>query len=184
MLSLFSSTLVAAAPAQVIIIRHGEKSLTGPDLDPRGYQRAQDLVEFFKTDKAMLQYGTPAAIYAMEPKHEGNPNKTPSSLRAVETVQPLANALNLTIRDNAINTDYEAVVSEVMQNPQYNGRMVLICWEHKNIPPMAEAFGATTAPEKWDKKIFDRVWVLNFKNGRFVSFEDLPENLLPGDSAN
>lgn len=46
---LFIHLNVLAAPAEIILIRHGEKS-GGSELNERGWQRARELVEFFKKD--------------------------------------------------------------------------------------------------------------------------------------
>jgi len=170
-----------ATPAQVIIIRHAEKQKNGNDLSARGFQRADALVGLFERDSDVLKFGLPAAIYAMEPRNSGTSGET--SLRAIETIQPLASALNLPIHSDYVKSDYAAMVQEIMTDPAYNGRMVLICWEHKVIPPMAEAFGASQVPSSWGKGVYDRLWLLTFKNGQ-VAFADLPQRLLPGDSNN
>ncbi len=165
-----------AAPAQVIIIRHGEKPDSGPDLDERGYQRAQALVGYFQNNPAVTQFGPPAAIYAMDPKREGG------SMRAIETVQPLAQALGLSVNTDYTRKQIQPLVSDIMSNPAYDGKMVLICWEHSVIPDIAQAFGWTAAPRSWPGNAFDRTWILTFQGDQVVNFVDAPQNLLPGDS--
>src|SRR5665213_1161111 len=83
------NAVASATPAQIVIIRHGEKPKSGPDLDARGYQRAHALVGFFEKNPAMLRFGRPVAIYAMAPKTQVDPSDDEGSLRAIETVQPL-----------------------------------------------------------------------------------------------
>jgi hypothetical protein len=170
----------AAAPAQVIIIRHGEKPASGPDLDEQGYARAQALVDFFEHAPSVTRFGPPAAIYAMDPKDADG------SQRPIETVTPLADALHL-----AIDADYKRekipeLVHDVMTNAAADGRTVLICWEHKAIPDIARAFGVASPPD-WKGKVFDRAWVLTYKGtveGSAVwDFADVPEHVLPGDSS-
>ena len=52
------------------------------------------------------------------------------------------------------------------------------------IPSIVQSFGYNDAPSKWNKEVFDRLWVLHFKGNQVSSFEDLPQDLLPGDSKN
>jgi hypothetical protein len=166
-----------AAPAQVIIIRHGEKPSTGNELSPQGFQRADALVGFFEHNPAVTQYGAPVAIYAMDPKDADG------SLRPIETVTPLANALGLTIDHDYVKDQLPALVSDIMANPAYDGKMVLICWEHKVIPTLVQDFGWSAAPDAWSGSVFDQAWVLDFDGGKVSSFQIVPEHLLPGDSA-
>ncbi len=165
-----------AAPAQVIIIRHGEKPPSGPDLDEQGYARAQALVGFFQNNPAVTQFGTPAAIYAMDPK---GPN---GSMRAIETVTPLAQALGQSIDTDYKRKDIPQLVQDILGNPAYDGKMVLICWEHSVIPDIVDAFGWTSAPQSWAGSSFDRAWVLDFTGSQVTGFTDVPEHVLPVDS--
>jgi len=167
----------AAAPAQVIIIRHAEKPDTGNQLNERGFQRANALVDFFEHAPAVTKYGTPAAIYAMAPKGPDG------SVRPIQTVTPLAKDLGLAIKTPYQREQLDRLVQDIMGNPDYQGRMVLICWEHKVIPEMAQDFGGTSAPDFWAGEVFDRAWILNFTGDRVTSFQDAPEHVLPGDSA-
>lgn len=178
LLALALSAPALGAPAQVVIIRHGEKPATGNELDPQGWQRAQALVGFFETDPAVIRYGTPAAIYAMAPK---GPDGT---LRPIETVTPLAQHLGLTIDEDYTKKEMPQVVADIMGNPAYDGRMVLICWEHKAIPELVRDFGWTQGPDQWPGgDVYDRAWILNFTGDQVTSFQDIPEHVLPGDSA-
>jgi hypothetical protein len=185
-LSIFANATAFATPAQVILIRHAEKPPTGPDLNDRGYQRANALVGFFLNNPAMTEFGTPVAIYAMAVKTGAaqDGSALESSKRPIETVTPLAQKLGLTIHDNFAKTDVDATVADIMNNPAYDGHMVLICWEHNMIPLFAQAFGAKTAPTSWDDTVFDRAWVITFSGASVTSFQNLPQHLLPGDSEN
>jgi len=169
---------VFAAPAQVIIIRHAEKPPSGNELDARGWQRAQALVGFFETNTSVTRYGTPAAIYAMNPKKPGG------SVRAIQTVTPLAEDLGLEIQHPYTKHELGKVVDAILTNHDYDRRMVLVCWEHGVIPDLVKAFGWDRAPDTWEDPIYDRAWILNFSGDKVVSFEDIPQHLLPGDSAN
>jgi hypothetical protein len=171
------ATQAWATPAQVLIIRHAEKAATGHDLSSQGQARAQALVGFFENNPEVTQYGTPAAIYAMSSENGTRTN------RPVETVQPLAQALGLTIQQ-IVEADSSSMVNDILTNPAYDGKMVLICWVHQDISDIANQLGATQAPKKWDKKAYDRVWEIDYSDGQVSSFQDLPQQLMPGDSTN
>ncbi len=166
-----------ATPAEVILIRHGEKPPVGNELDPRGWQRANALVDYFITNPALTRYGTPVAIYPMAQMKAG------SSIRAIQTVTPLAQKLGITLNLNFTRDEYAKAAQDILDNPKYDGKMVLICWEHNVIPDFAAALGLVGGPTTWDSAIYDRTWVLDFVAGKPVQFSDLPQHLLPGDSA-
>ncbi|HEX4048351.1 MAG TPA: histidine phosphatase family protein [Elusimicrobiota bacterium] len=178
MAALAASALPArAAPAQVIIIRHGEKPDTGPDLDAQGYQRAAALVGFFESNPAVTRYGPPVAIYAMDPKDEDG------SMRPIETVTPLADALKLTIDHDYLKDQLPQLVSDIMADKDYDGKMVLVCWEHKVIPDLVRDFGWESPPKWPGGSVFDQAWILDFDaSGTVSSFQVVPEHVLPGDS--
>lgn len=183
---LMCSISAFAAPAQVILIRHGEKPAQGNELNAQGFQRANALVKYFQTDPAVTRYGTPVAIYAMAPK-----NAT-GSIRAIQTVTPLAAALKLTINKDYMRDQADELVKAIMENPEYDGRMVLVCWEHSVLVDIAAALAAyggsdqavkDALPVSWAGQVFDRAWVLSFTGNKVTSFLDAPEHVLPGDSA-
>jgi len=165
-----------AAPARVVVMRHAEKPDSGNQLNEQGFKRAEALVGFFKTSPDMAKYGAPAAIYAMAPKGEDG------TLRPIQTVTPLAGSLGLSIITAYNKKHVEEMAAEIMANPAYEGHTVVISWAHDGIPDVVRALGWVDAPDKWPGKVFDRVWILDFRDGKAVSFMDLPEHLLPGDS--
>lgn len=171
-----------AEPAQVILIRHAEKQPGEPVLSAKGYKRAALLKDFFLEEAAVTQYGAPAAIYAAAPKNED------SSIRSIQTVTPLAKVLGLDIDDSYTRGQTGKLVREIMETPAYDGRMVLVCWQHDNLVKIAYGLAEynnsprVNIPLVWDDGSFDRVWILDLKNGRVTAFKDIPQRLLPGDS--
>lgn len=149
-----------AAPAQILIIRHAEKPDKGNDLSPEGYEHAQKLVAYFEHDAAVTRYGTPFAIFAMDHSSDDE------SRRPVETVTPLATALGLKIHDKFGKNDLKEISQKVLNDPKYDGKMVLICWEHHVIPNLARELGAKDAPGTWDDNDFTSVWELDFENDK------------------
>ena len=169
----FLATISKASPAQVILIRHGEKPEEGNELNARGRQRAQALVNYFKSNPAVTRYGTPVAIYAMG---QHGPS---GSMRPIQTVTPLAQSLGLNLLTSYTKNEVTDLAEEILGNHDYDGKMVLICWEHKMIPAIVQALGYANTPEFPDT--YDRTWVLSFVHGEADSLQILPQALLSGD---
>lgn len=167
--------MAIAQPAEVIIIRHAEKPPEGNDLSQKGRERAGALVAYFLETPELLEFKTPVAIYAPKVVHE-------HSARSSETVAPLAAALHMPINESFRKEDTQKLANEILHNRRYDGRMVLISWDHKMIPLIAKAFGADGAPDKWHGEAFDRTWIIKFSPGSAPAFQDLPQKLMFGDS--
>lgn len=176
-LMVFWCGVALAMPAQVIVIRHGEKPPVGDNLTVKGQERAEALVPYFLNTPALTQYGPPIAIYAEAP------NDGVTATRAMETCSPLAKALGIPVLTPYTRDQYVPLAQDILNNPQYSGKMVLICWEHKNIPPLVNALGIQPMPAPWAGNVFDRTLVLTYRpDGKIVSFQSLPQQLMYGDS--
>jgi hypothetical protein len=192
-------------PNQILIIRHGEKlgdpkkdDDGGRNLSIRGSARAVALPSLFSHAMPQLsckfhaheegfvgeyrqiplkgaapRFSTPNHIFATAPSK--------NSKRPLETVLPLATALNLPVYDSVKDDDLgiKKMVNAVLN--EFPGQVVLICWHHGKIPEIAKALGIAKPP-KWDGKVFDRVWQVTFPRGK-ATLTDLPQMLLYGDSA-
>lgn len=165
-----------AKPARIIIIRHAEKPAEGNELSLKGRQRAAALVPYILETPELLKDVPLVAIYAQGPKKEG------SSVRSIQTVKGIAEAAKLTVIDKFTRDDFPAMFAEIRKNPAYDGKTVLICWEHKVIPDIATAFGVENPPHRWHGDSYDRTWVITFK-GDEVRFQNLPQRLMFGDAA-
>jgi hypothetical protein len=170
-----------ATPAQVLIIRHAEKPDSGDNLSPQGVARAKAYVEYFQTNPAVLQYGTPVAIYAMQASSSDGGQDSDLSLRPVETVTPLAQALGLQVQSQFQKDDVQGLVNDILSNADYDGKMVLICWEHKVIQTIAVQFGVTPTPDAWPGSVFDQVWEIDFSGNQVSNFTEFQEHLMPWD---
>lgn len=175
----FSAQAAFAVPAQVLIIRHGEKiDDINPHLSAKGKARAIKLAKMFLKDERFNQFGPPVAVYAASPKTDD------SSVRPQETVTPLARALGQKIILRYNKKEFAELSEAIYNDPAYNGRTVVIAWVRQTIPDLASAFYATGVPKKWDDGAFDRVWQIKFKDGRNAGrLHDLPQHLFPSDSA-
>jgi hypothetical protein len=169
-------TATAAAPAQVLIIRHAEKPADdkGDHLSDQGRVRAAALPKLFTNDDRFTEFGTPVAIYA------ASPVRKKGSVRSIETVEPLAKQNGQTIITKFTSDDYKAAAKEILSTSAYSGKTVLIAWPNDEIPKLAKAFGVKK-PGGWPKEVFDRVWKIRFKENT-REFSNLPQKLLPGDT--
>jgi len=152
----------APGPAQIILIRHAEKPADpkDPHLSRAGVRRAERLVSFVTTDPAMTRLGLPVAVFATRTtKHD-------DGQRTQETVAPLARALKLPVQTPYLGKDYAALAKLILANPAYAGKTVLICWNHEEIPRLAAALGVSPVPPKRKERVFDRVYVISYHDGK------------------
>jgi hypothetical protein len=173
---LFASCLLAM-PSQIILMRHAEKTSEGTHLSLKGRQRAAALLPTFLGSPPLLHYGPPVAIYVMKS------GKKEPSFRWAQTMMSLADELNMPLHNEYNRNETEALVKEIKEMEEYEGKMVLICWSHGELPLLAAQFGAKKAPKKWPREVFDRFWILTFEENGEVTFKDLPQKLLYGDSS-
>ena len=152
----------APRPAQIILIRHADKPADpkDPHLSQAGVQRAERLMSFITTDPAMTRFGLPVAVFATRTTKDSNGQRTQ------ETVAPLARALKLPVLTPFLGKDYAALANLILADPAYTGKTVLICWNHEEIPQLAEALGVRPEPPKWKESAFDRVYVISYHNGK------------------
>jgi hypothetical protein len=190
-----TSTTPPNSPAPgtlVMIIRHGEKpdkskGLPGVDINGNpsdnsslsqiGWERARALANIFDPPTGHPRPGLarPTLIYAARATDQGDGERTR------ETVTPLAQRLGI-----PINTDFgkgheAAMAAEISSRPG----PTLICWQHGEIPALAEDFGylIPTPPHTWPDDRFDVIWTLTATGDRRWTFAQLPELALPTDRA-
>jgi phosphohistidine phosphatase SixA len=166
-------TTQPAGPHIVLIIRHAEKpdpNDATPDinLSKRGFQRADALAK-------IIPDHFPKPDFLIATKQSKNSN------RPVETITPLAAALHEKIEAEFKDDEFEQTAQEVLTDPKFAGKTILIAWHHGKIPELAKALGAKDVPDKWNPNVFDRVWEITYDAG-VPTWKDLPQNALPGDS--
>jgi hypothetical protein len=105
---------------------------------------------------------------------------TAHSRRPVETVLPLAASLGLAVNHDFADEDGERLAHALRTEPRYRGRIVLICWRHKQLPGLAQALGLGDPPP-CPGTVFDRLWLLDYRSAP-AAFTDCPQALLFGDS--
>ena len=100
------------------------------------------------------------------------------SLRAEQTVTPLARALSLKVQQQYLVGQEDLLVQAI----ERESGVVLVAWEHKHIPFIAQKLTAA-APDSWPgKDVFDLVWVFEASNGGY-SFLSIAQELLAGDAS-
>ena len=157
-------------PATILIIRHAEKLPNGDtDLSPAGYARAQLLLKAFIPLGVRPDLPTPQFIFAAAPSTHSN--------RSALTVAPLADALHLQINQDFQDHKYANLAAELLSG-KYTGKVVLISWHHGKIPQLAAALGAIPPYNPWPEQQFDRIWKIDYTNGK-ATLRDLPYEIAP-----
>ena len=147
-------------PAQVVILRHGEKPQDprNPDLSPVGEERADMLATAIPR-----LFPHPDFLFAAAPSK--------SSDRPVETLTPLARALTMPLHADIADNGYEVLAADLFEKPDYAGKLIIICWHHGYIPDLALALKVPQAEIKhapgmdgmhWESDVFDLFWSIKF----------------------
>ena len=169
-----SSSTAQAMPAQIVILRHAEKPSSGNELSQRGWDRARALPALFSSRAELTAYGAPVEVIGMSQKPH-------HSIRSVQTVSFLSSSLHLQTNTDYMPDDVDELVSDLSSDARLDGKTVVICWHRDNLPELIEAFGGPDIGRVPSNQ-YDRLWVLSMTKGH-VHMQDLPQNVLPGDSA-
>ena len=167
---------------QIIVIRHAEKPTRSPkhkgiredgtadpeSLTVRGWQHAGALAAVFAGQGANASdplVPRPAVIFAAgtgqkKVRIEGKEVDVGShSRRPLQTVAPLAAALNLAPVTTYTKGEERALVADALGRPG----TVLICWQHQNIPLIGNLIvgDETTVPQSWPEDRYDLIWLFD-----------------------
>ncbi len=139
----------------ILVMRHAEKSpdLNNPHLTSVGEQRAESLATYIPA-----QFGKPDFIFAT-----ANSNH---SSRPFETVLPISQAIGIPIDQGYADQDYGALALTLRRSEKYQGKSVLVCWHHGNIPSLLNALGAPpdTYADPWPNTTFNMIIKLTVEN--------------------
>src|SRR5258708_3817677 len=133
----------------VVIIRHGEKNDSTGNLSCKGLHRALSLPPVLSG-----KFPRPSYIYVPSV----STGKSTGHARMFQTVTPFAVQQNLNINSKFAETDDSAVANYVMKKKG----LVLLVWEHGNIPMIATALGVKDKHLKWDGSDFDSIWIITY----------------------
>jgi hypothetical protein len=162
----------ARPPATILLIRHAEKLTDGQmDLSPQGFERAKVIPMLFG-GAPPHNLPRPDFLFATHISKKSN--------RPVQTITLLSEALKLPINSDFDDADY-ASLAKLLLSGKYAGKVVLVAWHHGKMPEFAEALGATPPYKPWPDAQFDRVWRIDYRDGKAV-LRDVPQGLLAGDS--
>jgi broad specificity phosphatase PhoE len=182
----FTFTLTLTAYSQdgpknsvVLIIRHAEDPANGHGLSPRGKERAEAYENYFQNFTVDGKRREPEAVLvAADSKQSRRPRLT---------VEPFAKAAKLPIDNRFANKQPADLAAELRAN--YQGKVILICWHHGQIPALLRSLGAapeTSLPNgKWPRDVYDWVIMVSYdQEGHLIpgSSMRINEHLLPGDS--
>lgn len=147
-----------ATPAQVIVIRHGEKPSRkdSKHLSPAGWERAERLSDYLKQTPELTKCGMPAALIAAHVTKDGGGQRTS------ETLEPVSKELHLPIETPYMSDHPEKLAAMILSSKKYEGKTVLICWVHEHIPALIEALGIHPAPEKLSDDVYDTVYSIRY----------------------
>jgi hypothetical protein len=71
------------------------------------------------------------------------------------------------IEDNG----YSVLAADLLQRPEYTGKLIIVCWHHGNIPDLAMALSVSKKQiddaqgmdgMHWDPAVFDLFWSIKF----------------------
>ncbi len=163
-------------PAQVVVLRHAEKP-EDPEalhLSPRGEERAKALVAFFTKDEKVTRFGKPVALYATRMTRRGR------GQRPRETLLPTSRELGVAVQTPYESEHYEQLARDILRNPHYKDKTVVICWVHEYLPELAAALGVHPEPPKWKSSVYDKAYIISYSGGK-AKLEMVNQKVLPGD---
>jgi hypothetical protein len=169
-----------AQPAKVIILRHGEKA-TSTALCSVGISRSLALVQEYLgkgAAKSLFKTGeTPAAFLSI-------------TLHSLELASPAAASWGLPVTTYSVvplpgadettelNVRTQQAANDVLTNPAWNGKIVVMVWEHKHIANKALAAsgkftlrqllnldaltGDNKVHETWHGSNYDYFWIVQY----------------------
>jgi hypothetical protein len=160
---------------KVIIIRHAEKDEASGNLSCQGLHRALLLPPVLNS-----KFGRPAYIYVPSI----TTGKSTGHARMFQTVTPLAVQAGIPINSKYAETDGNGVAAEIMKKTG----LVLLVWEHDNIPAVARALGVKGKDLKWNGSDFDSIWIITYvidnKGKLKATLSTDSEGLKPSPSCN
>lgn len=137
----------------VVILRHGEKNEATDNLSCKGLHRALLLPHVLNSKFKKIAY-----IYVPSL----STHKSTGHARMFQTVVPFAVQDNLPVNSKFEVTATADLASEVIKKTG----VVLIVWEHGNIPSIATALGVKDDHLHWEGKDFDSIWVINYTTSK------------------
>lgn len=188
----------SAQPSQIIVLRHGEKTKHGGPLCATGVLRASALAEVYLgkgASKSLFGAAPPAAFYAVTGHTEATSKPSANSwclkvLRPNKSKSATNEALENDEDDDGsgkekrLNQETEEAAKDVLTNPNFDGKIVVMTWEHKHIAneklekrypnekvtlrqllkidDYAKAHPDETIPDTWSGDNYDFFWIVDY----------------------
>ena len=149
-----------AQPAEVILLRHGDKDRVRGDfnLSPKGFRRAVNLGRLLPACFGPIdQIGSYMFTVG-----------TQKNVRSFQTAMPLAVATGINIvifTDSANNSSGNG--AELLRADWAQGQKIVLFWEHRRIPELATALG-WDGMEPIENDDFGGLYQLRYSPGHFV----------------
>jgi len=146
----------SGAPTLLILVRHAEKTVGGPDpnLSEEGRARAAELARVLADVKI-------DALYASQFQ------------RTQLTLQPLADAIGVSVGVDPIEDEVEAWAMTFAKRilAEHRGQTVVVAGHSNTTPVLARALGAGGVPDLEETDYDDVFWII--RSGEHVSFAHL-----------
>ena len=179
---------VLAEPSRIIILRHAEK-LNRHELCDLGEQRAQALADQF------LGKGAAQSLFAAGQKPDAFLAITPHT---IETITPAAQSWNVPVtaykvsnskgdeeaKESELNGLTNEAASDVLTDPRYTGKTVVMAWEHNRIAnaklekeypgeqvtlsQLLRLDRRADVPKTWPDSNYDFFWIVDYEPGNPV----------------
>lgn len=158
--SLFAATRqspfpAGTGPARLIVLRHAEKTGKKSDqgLSRQGTARARQLADYIPQT-----FGRPHFLIAARTSER--------SRRPVETLEPLAAALELPIDADIDDAKINRLIKTLREDARYHGKVGVVSWRHSDLSRLVEALGApaATTPSKWDGNDYSTIIDITFSD--------------------
>jgi hypothetical protein len=179
-------TAASAQPRQIIILRHGEKT-DGPDLCPTGVHRAEALAKQYylgkRAQRSLFGANEPAAFYFITGHTKKTIEPTAHSW-GLKLLSPSTNTLRFPDKEERENQQTRDAAHDVLTNPNFQGKIVVMTWEHKRIAneeldakfpsePVTlrrllklDLYGthhmSEEIPKTWSGKNYDYFWIVDY----------------------
>ena len=133
-------------PERIILMRHADKpdDPYNEDLSDAGAVRAEHLATYIPQT-----FGRPDYVIATAHSKHSN--------RPAETVKPLAAALGMKVLHDFEDDDFEDLVDQLFNDPDFKGKTLVICWHHGKLPAIAALLGAPAGsyPDPWPEDTYN-----------------------------
>jgi hypothetical protein len=175
-----------AAPAKIIVLRHGEKH-NAWELCATGQARAAGLVNTYlgkgAAESLFAAGEAPAAIFAITPHTLELVAPSAASWSMPVSIFPVLPAPHQSKQEEAVllNQQTRTAAAAVLNDPRWTGKTVVMAWEHDHIAnaKLEQRFapeqvtlrqllglgGFADVPATWPGENYDYFWIVEFAPG-------------------